>query len=62
MVGFENLRRLGIFIEISDDLDFTPLTELDTLEELHLQYTGIGQEQLRELCELLPNVRITIRD
>jgi hypothetical protein len=62
IVGFENLRTLGIFIEISADLDFTPLTELDSLEELDLQYTGIGGEQLRELRELLPKVRITIRD
>jgi hypothetical protein len=62
MVGFENLRRLGIFIEISDDLDFTPLTELNRLEELDVQYTGIGEKQLRELRELLPEVRITIRE
>jgi len=62
LVGFENLRTFAIFIEISDDLDFTPLTELDRLEELDLQYTGIREEQLRELRELLPKVRITNRD
>ncbi len=59
LTDFRKLRSLGIFIEIDDQLDFSPLSELKNLECLHLAYTGISAERLSELRELLPWVKVT---
>lgn len=58
ITDLRSLRRLAIIIEISDELDFSPLAELPKLRHLHLDYTNISTERLAKLRALLPNVRV----
>ncbi len=58
LVDLNDLRCLGIYIEIKQGLDFSPLSKLPHLEALHLDYTGISSEELDNLRELLPGVRV----
>lgn len=59
IVGFSNLRSLGIYIEIDKNLDFSPLAELNRLEILDLKYTDISEERFQRLRQLLPDVSVT---
>jgi hypothetical protein len=58
LTDLPKLRSLAIFIDIDDELDFSPLAELGNLEEVVLGYTGITDVRLRELQNLLPQVHI----
>lgn len=59
ITDLQNLRCLGIYIEIKDDLDFTPLSHLPHLQSLYLDYTGISSAKLEHLRVLLPGVDVT---
>ncbi|MAI72588.1 MAG: hypothetical protein CMM01_18095 [Rhodopirellula sp.] len=58
LVDLHNLRCLGIYIEIKQGLDFSPLSELPHLQSLHLDYTGISSDELERVRALLPYVRV----
>ncbi|MGI9441038.1 MAG: hypothetical protein ACR2N1_01155 [Rubripirellula sp.] len=58
ITDLQNLRCLGIYIEIKNDLDFTPLSQLPHLRSLHLDYTGISSAELERLRVLLPSVDV----
>jgi len=58
IVDLHHLRCLGIYIEIKQGLDFTPLSHLPHLQFLSLDYTGISSDELERLRALLPDVRV----
>ncbi|MGI9469629.1 MAG: hypothetical protein ACR2OA_21075 [Rubripirellula sp.] len=58
IVDLHNLRCLGIYIEIQDNLDFSPLSQLPHLRSLYLDYTGISLDELERLRTLLPGVQV----
>jgi len=60
LTGLSDLRHLGIFIDIDDDLDFSPLAKLGSLEALTLGYTNISEKRLENIRKLLPDVEVRI--
>lgn len=58
LTNLPKLRSLAIFIDIDDELDFSPLTELGNLKEVVLGYTGIADVRLNELQNRPPHIRI----
>ena len=54
----QGLRTLAIFIEVDDQLDFSPLARLPRLRHIYLNYTGISAERLAQLRDLLPHVHV----
>ncbi|MEQ1904502.1 MAG: hypothetical protein ABL888_09980 [Pirellulaceae bacterium] len=54
-----SVRVIGINIDMADEIDFSPLTKLPELEEIHFtKWTNLNEQQLDFLERLLPNVEI----
>ena len=59
LVGMKSLRSIEVNIEMADDIDFPPLTELPRLRSIHFtKWSLLSESQLSEVRTLLPDVNI----
>ncbi len=59
LAGMLSLRNIHVNIEMADDIDFTPLTELPRLQSIHFtEWSFLTDSQLSQLHVLLPHVSI----
>lgn len=59
LTGMVSLRNIQVNIEMADNIDFTPLTELPRLQSIYFtEWSFLTDSQLSELRVLLPHVNI----
>lgn len=59
MTGLQSLESLAILIDMSEEIDFSPLMKIPNLREVYFsEWSGLTYDQLNEVQSILPHVKI----